>query len=137
MLVDHGTEILSEADCRELVGGEEVGRVAVSVAALPAIFPVNYKVVDGDVYFLTGDGTKAKAALEGSVVGFEVDHLEPVHRSGWSVLIVGQARIVTGEERAAIGDLGLSPWAGGAKSHLVRIHPEFVSGRRICATPPD
>lgn len=134
MLVDHGTELLSEPACRELLGREEVGRVAVSVAALPAIFPVNYRFVDGDVYFLTGDGMKANAAMEGTVVGFEVDHLDPEHRTGWSVLIVGQARLVSGEERERLGDLDLSPWAGGTRSHLVRVHPEFISGRRICGS---
>ncbi len=131
MLVDQGLEILSEEVCLGLLRREEVGRIAVSVSALPAIFPVNYRVVDGDVLFLTGDGIKANAAIEGTVVCFEVDHIDPEHRTGWSVLVVGQARLVTDVEREAMGDLNLSPWAGGFKSHLVRIHPEFVSGRRI------
>lgn len=133
MLVEEGLEILAERLCLDLLAGEQVGRIAVSVSALPAIFPVNYRVVDGDVLFLTGDGLKANAAIAGNVVCFEVDHIEPERRAGWSVLIVGQARIVPAEERDAMGDLGLSPWAGGAKAHLVRIHPEFISGRRITA----
>lgn len=131
MLVDEGLEILSEDVCLDLLSREEVGRIAVSVSALPAIFPVNYRLVDGDVLFLTGDGLKATAAIEGAVVGFEVDHIDPEHRTGWSVLIVGQARLVSDRERKAMGELHLSPWAGGNKTHLVRIHPEFVSGRRI------
>ena len=131
MLVDQGLEVLSEEMCLELVAGEAVGRVGVSVSALPAIFPVNYRLVNGDILFLTGDGMKANAALQGSVVGFEVDHIDPANRSGWSVLLVGQARVVDDRERAALGDLELSPWAGGTKSHLVRVRPEFISGRRI------
>ncbi len=131
MLVDQGLEILNEEICLDLLMREEVGRIAVSVSALPAIFPVNYRMIDGDVMFLTGDGIKANAAIEGNVVGFEVDHIDPESRTGWSVLIVGQARLVGAAERAAMGDLHLSPWAGGFKSHLVRIHPEFISGRRI------
>lgn len=131
MLVDQGLEILTEETCLELLSREAVGRIAVSMAALPAIFPVNFGMVDGDVMFLTGDGVKANAAIAGNVVGFEVDHLDPEHRTGWSVLIVGRARLVGPEERAHLGELNLSPWAGGNKSHLVRIHPEFISGRRI------
>lgn len=131
MLVDQGMEILSEEACRELLAGGTVGRIAVSLAAMPAIFPVNYQVVGGDVVFLTGEGIKANAAIAGNVVGFEVDEFDPANRTGWSVLLVGRARLVTEDERAAMGELNLSPWAGGVKSLLVRIHPEFVSGRRI------
>lgn len=131
MLVDQGLEILDEQTCRELIAGETVGRVAVSLSALPAIFPVNYQVIGGDVFFLTADGTKTNAAIAGNVVGFEVDHLDPARRTGWSVLLVGQAHLVDDRERAAIPGLDLSPWAGGDRSRLVRIHPELVSGRRI------
>lgn len=131
MLVEQGLEILDEQLCRKLLEGESVGRIAVSISALPAILPVNYRMVDGDVVFLTGDGLKSNAAIAGHVVGFEVDHLDPERRTGWSVMMVGRARMVPDGEREAMGDLDLSPWAGGAKAHLVRIHPEFISGRRI------
>src|SRR5579875_935784 len=131
MLVDQGLEILSEKACRDLLGSETVGRVAVSVSALPAIFPVNFRVAGGDVYFLTGDGLKSNAAIAGNVVGFEVDHLDPERRTGWSVLVVGRAAIVPENERADLGDLDLVPWAGGSRSTLVRIRPELISGRRI------
>jgi len=135
MLVDEGLEILSEKHCRELLESESVGRIAISVSALPAIFPVNYKILDGDVVFLTGDGLESNSAIAGNVVGFEVDHLDPERRTGWSVLVVGKARLVPDRERQAMGHLDLSPWAGGARAHLVSIRPEFISGRRIA--PPD
>ena len=131
MIVDQGLEILSEDQCMELVATESVGRIAVSVAALPAIFPVNYKIVGGNVLFMTGEGVKSHAALHGTVVGFEVDHVDAEHHGGWSVMLVGQARMVNEDERQALGDVGISPWAGGDRSNLVSIHPEFVSGRRI------
>ena len=115
----------------ELMEGESVGRVAVSVSALPAIFPVNYKLVDGNILFLTGEGMKSHAAVEGAVVGFEVDHFDTEKRTGWSVMLVGQARLVAEDERAAYDHVNLSPWVGGHRSHLVSLHPEFVSGRRI------
>lgn len=133
MLVDQGLEILTEKCCLDLLDTETVGRVAISVSALPAIFPVNYRMLEGDVVFLTGDGLKSKAAIANNVVGFEVDHLDPDRRTGWSVLVVGRARVVPDDERAAMGDLRLYPWAGGTRSHLVRIHPELISGRRIVA----
>ena len=47
-------------------------------------------------------------------------------------MAVGVAEEITdpGDLRA-VADLGLRPFAGGDRSHVVRIRPEFVSGRRI------
>jgi len=131
-LIDNGLEILSQDQCDALLRQGAVGRVAVTVAALPAIFPVNYAILDGDIVFLTGDGTKLRAALVRAVVAFEVDHIDPGPPSGWSVMAVGVAEEITdpGDLRA-VAELGLRPFAGGDRSHVVRIRPEFVSGRRI------
>ena len=131
-LIDNGLEILSEDQCRDLLRRSAVGRVAVTVAALPAIFPVNYAVLDDNVVFLTGEGTKLRAALVGAVVAFEVDHIDPAHTGGWSVLAVGVAEKITDpDERRCAEGLGLRPFAAGDRSHFVKIRPEFVSGRRI------
>jgi nitroimidazol reductase NimA-like FMN-containing flavoprotein (pyridoxamine 5'-phosphate oxidase superfamily) len=134
VLVDNGLELLTEEECRNLLGTESVGRVAVSVGALPAIFPVNYTTVGDDVMFITGEGLKLRAALENTVVGFEVDSLDPALGYGWSVMLVGVAKEVSPAEREHLGPIRISPWAGGDRTHLVRIHPEMISGRRI--VPP-
>jgi hypothetical protein len=49
MLEDEGLEILSEEECRNLVGMARVGRVGVTIGAVAAIFPVNFAVLDGDI----------------------------------------------------------------------------------------
>jgi uncharacterized protein len=134
VLVENGLELLTEEECRALLCTEVVGRIAVSVGALPAIFPVNYAVVDDDIVFLTGEGLKLRSALENTVVGFEVDSLDPALDYGWSVLVVGVAKEVTAGEREQLGPVRVSPWAGGDRTHMVRIHPELISGRRI--VPP-
>lgn len=131
MLVNGGIELLTEGECRELLGTEQIGRVGLSMGALPAIFPVNYRMIGGDILFRTGEGSKRFAALQGSVVGFEVDRIDPATATGWSVLVVGVAREVGGDDEAPPGSDGIVPWAGGDRSHLIRIHPEVVSGRRI------
>jgi nitroimidazol reductase NimA-like FMN-containing flavoprotein (pyridoxamine 5'-phosphate oxidase superfamily) len=131
VLVDNGLELLTEEECRTLICTESVGRVGISVSALPAIFPVNYTVVDDDIVFLTGEGLKLRAALKNTVVAFEVDSLDPALGHGWSVLVVGVAREVPAPEREQLEPVRVSPWAGGNRSHLVRIHPEMISGRRI------
>ena len=131
-IIDEGLEILTEEECWALLGTAELGRVAITVGALPAVLPVNFAVQDGDIVFLTGEGMKLRAALNRTVVAFEVDEFDTGRRSGWSVLAVGVAEEITGEhevERAR--QLGLQPWVGGDRTRLVRIRPEFLSGRRI------
>lgn len=131
MLVDQGLELLAEDECRLLLETQQVGRVAVSIGALPAIFPVNYRMLGGDIVFRTGEGLKRRAALRNSVVGFEVDEIHPETATGWSVMVVGVAR----EETLEVPDdprySSVVTWAGGERSHLIRIVPEVVSGRRL------
>ena len=91
MLVDEGLELLDEEQCRRLLAGETLGRVGISLGALPAIFPVNYSMVDGDVMFRTGEGLKLRAALDHTIVAFEVDRASGQSQQGWSVLVVGVA----------------------------------------------
>lgn len=133
-LIDNGLEILSPTQCRQLLQGSTLGRVAVTVAALPAVFPVHYAVLDDDIVFLTGDGTKLRAALERAVVAFQIDHFDESRASGWSVMAIGMAEeIADPDELRAARGLGLRPLAGGDRSHFVRVRPELLSGRRIAA----
>lgn len=131
MLVDHGLELLTEAECFRLLTCEQIGRVGLSVGALPVIFPVNYRLIGGDIFFRTGEGLKRRAALDGSVVGFEVDRIDADTSGGWSVLVVGVAREVGGGAETPPELDALAPWAGGDRHRVVSIHPEVVSGRRI------
>ena len=131
MLVDQGLEILTEDECLRLVKAEQLGRVALSIGALPTIFPVNYQMLGGDIVFRTGEGVKRRAALLGTVIGFEVDRIDPTIQTGWSVLVVGMATELSGE---VTENLTVSPWAAGERPHWVRVRPEFISGRRIVAT---
>ena len=68
-----GFEVLDEEECYALLAGASLGRVGVTVGAMPAIFPVNFALVGHHVVFSTGLGTKLTAALAGSVVAFEAD----------------------------------------------------------------
>lgn len=132
MLVDNGLELLDEADSLALLASADVGRVAVSIGSLPAIFPVNYGFVDGSIVFRTAPGSKLAAASAGTVVAFEVDDYERAERSGWSVLVVGRSEVVRDLGTAfKVLTARIEPWAGGIRTSIVRIRPELVSGRRI------
>ena len=131
-LIDNGLEILSPQQCRDLLERGTVGRIAVNVGALPAIFPVNYTILRDRIVFLTGDGTKLRAAVDRAVVAFQIDHFDEPSGSGWSVMAIGLAEEISDpEELRAAEQLQLRPFAGGERCHFVKINPEFVSGRRI------
>lgn len=127
-MIDEGLELLDEDECWRLVEKGELGRVGISVSALPAIFPVNYTTEDGAVLFRTSPGTKLAAAARGEVVAFEVDDYDSARRTGWSVLVVGRARVVRSPGAVLSAP---EPWADGERTHLVQIRPGFISGRRI------
>lgn len=127
MLISDGLEILEEEECMGLLASTTVGRIGVTIGALPAIFVVNYVLDDGDVVFRTSEGTKLTAALQHAVVAFEADLADPVLRRGWTVQVVGVAEEFTPGEDFR----GPTPWAPGNRDHFVRIRPQFVSGRRI------
>lgn len=131
-MVDEGLELLDEAECMRLLALGGIGRVGVTIEALPAIFPVNYRLVDGGILFRTSPGSKLTAATTGAVVAFEVDDYHVADRSGWSVLAVGRSEVVHDLDLTfKLLDAGLEPYVDGPRGAIVRIVPTFVSGRRI------
>lgn len=119
---------LSTDECREHLNNSRLGRVAVSVNALPVILPVVYCVTDDAVWFFTEPGTKLQAATRDAVIAFEIDHLDD--DGGWSVLVIGRSEeVVDPEVVTRLQALGLRPGAPGSRTHLIRIPLDHVSGR--------
>ncbi|MCL5948715.1 MAG: pyridoxamine 5'-phosphate oxidase family protein [Actinobacteria bacterium] len=130
--------VIDERNCIDLLKSVGVGRIGITLDALPIILPVNYIYMnlgpdlDGCILFRTDPGTKLDAAFRHSVVAFEVDQIDYDKEEGWSVLVIGSAEVVDDsilEDRAMTS--GLHPWSGGMKTHMVAITPKIVSGRRI------
>jgi nitroimidazol reductase NimA-like FMN-containing flavoprotein (pyridoxamine 5'-phosphate oxidase superfamily) len=131
---DHtGLEVLGYDECLRLAGSEPVGRIAFTEGGDIHIFPVNHRVLDGVVAFRTADGTKLGAAIEGSVVAFEIDRYDASSTAGWSVLIKGRAELLDeGTLRTRLRTTGVQPWRNRLpKPEWVVIRPDTVSGRRL------
>ncbi len=136
MLIDEGLELLEETEALRLLALGEIGRVGVTMGALPAIFPVNYRLIDGCVVFRSSPGSKLSAAASGAVVAFEVDDYNAADRSGWSVLVVGPSEVVHDlDVTFKTLEAGLQPYVDGPRGAIIRIAPTFVSGRRIVHQP--
>ena len=124
---------LAALECWSLLETVPIGRVGISVKALPVVLPVNFAVVDRCIVFRTVEGTKLKTATAGAVVAFEADAYETDGRSGWSVLIQGVAGVVHDPvELATLARLPIEAWAlDGAADRYVQIQPTTISGRRF------
>jgi nitroimidazol reductase NimA-like FMN-containing flavoprotein (pyridoxamine 5'-phosphate oxidase superfamily) len=127
---------LSREECVGLLARCQLGRVCVSIGALPAILPVNYVVWNGNIVFRTAAGTKLSAALIGAVVGFEVDDMSDDHARGWSVLVVGHATEIRDlAELRRVRKLPLETWVPGKRDRFVSIPTEHISGRAFGRMP--
>src|SRR5213078_3225239 len=108
------------------------GRLGFVVDEWPVVLPVNYVLDGDDIVVRTDGGTKFSALRRGARVAFEVDAIDTLFQSGWSVLAYGQAdEVVDADEVERLQGLGLRPWAGGARPFWIRIRPVSVTGRRL------
>ncbi len=122
---------LTRGECLALLRSRQVGRLAyVARAGIPDIVPVNYVMDGATVIFRSGHGPKLQAADRGDVVALEVDQLDDQSESGLSVVVVGHARRLRTAEVDRLPALPRS-WAAGARTHLVRISPDRIEGRRL------
>jgi uncharacterized protein len=128
---------LTKQECFGLLAGQRLGRVVLVDDRGPLALPVNFVVDHHTVLFRTDEGTKLEVASRGAPVAFEVDGIEEATRTGWSVLVRGEATEVTDPtELARVRKLPLYAWAPGAKTRYVRVLPTVLTGRRI-ALPED
>lgn len=132
MTAAEGMEVLDPSQCWALMREADVGRLAVSVANRPDIFPINFIVDHSTVVFRTAEGTKLAAAVLGESVAFECDGYDADAGEAWSVVLKGTAvEVENMYEFFDALDLPLFPWHGAPKSRFVRIAPTDVTGRRF------
>jgi nitroimidazol reductase NimA-like FMN-containing flavoprotein (pyridoxamine 5'-phosphate oxidase superfamily) len=125
-------ERLPREECVRLLQKGLIGRVVYTYDAMPAAQPVNYAVDGDEIVFRTGGGDKLKAAVNNAVVGFEVDEFDSAARTGWSVLVVGQAYHILNPERLASLDSRIpAPWASGHAMYTVAVPLTKLTGRRL------
>jgi uncharacterized protein len=131
--IDHaGLETLSFDACLDLLGSVPLGRVGFYADGEVIMLPVNHALDGQDIVFRTAPGSKLTAAEEQNLVTFEADQYDAQTRTGWSVLVTGQATVVYDEAEAErLGRLGLDPWITAVEHPFwIRIRPTSVTGRR-------
>jgi hypothetical protein len=121
-------EMLDANSSWELVRSRSVGRFAVNRrGACPLVVPVNY-VVEGttSILFRSGPGAKVTGAQR-DLVAFQIDEIDPLHHTGWSVLVEGWAQTLADKASTVAVDT----WLPGELPYVIRIVPTRITGRRI------
>jgi hypothetical protein len=116
-----------ESRRRLAVGG--IGRVALRSEGAPEIRPVNFVLQDDRIVIRTAEGCILDAARRSDPASFEIDGIDPLEHTGFSVIVVGKLRELPTD--AVNLSLPLRPWASGPKDRFVGLSLDRVSGIRI------
>jgi len=139
LIPDSGGQIqaLDRETCFDLLQTVGIGRVAwATESGRVLVLPVNFVVDEDAVVFKTAEGSKLEAVRGGRPLSFEADDVEPALHVGWSVLITGEAEVVTAADQLRrLAELPVAPWDATPKPFLVRLPAHEVTGRRLPLHP--
>ena len=126
-------EEMTRGECLERLATARVGRIGLSVGALPCILPVVFVLFEDGIFFRSAAGTKLTAATSEAVVAFEADDHLADGSAGWSVLVVGTCGHTTDVRLVTDVEEQLGPaWSPARQAdHIVRIDVAQVTGRKF------
>jgi Pyridoxamine 5'-phosphate oxidase len=120
-------EPIPVTECWELLATASVGRLALSVRALPVILPVQYYVDGRQLAVCLGHHQLPERSLDEVIIAFAADAIDPATRAGWSVQVQGRSVIPRLDVDTACG----RPTAG----QVVVIEPAVITGHRVHLCP--
>lgn len=134
---EFGARELTRPECLAFLPTQPYGRLIFLEGSFPTVIPVNFVMDGAGIVLRTREGSNACDAADAAGVAFQVDSIDHVRRSGWSVTVVGQARIARDPlELDRLSRLPLHPWVPGDRSTYLVIELGDVSGRRIGGPVP-
>ena len=122
-------EALSSEDCHRLLGDGGVGRLAFPGKEWPVLRPVNFLLVEPRVVIRTGEGAILEAGRRGLPASFEIDGIDPLEHTGWSVLATGRLQEIPAQWSDP--SVPLRAWGSGLKDRFVALELQDVTGLRI------
>jgi nitroimidazol reductase NimA-like FMN-containing flavoprotein (pyridoxamine 5'-phosphate oxidase superfamily) len=124
--------VLDRDTCLELLRTHHVGRIGLSVGALPVVMPVNYALAGERLVVCSEPGVKLEAARKGVIACLEIDDFDTMTHAGWSVLVTGRLDEMTdANEIKRAQHLPLSPWVPMSDPHYMSLSTELISGRSL------
>ncbi len=124
-------DVLPHNECIVGLREQRIGRIALSVDALPVVLPVYYVYDAGAVVFRTRAGSVLDRNCRNTVVAFEIDSYDPTRKAGWSVLAVGLASVVAPSDRLAQRGTQLDRVGSPEGEVVIKIEPGSITGRAL------
>lgn len=121
---------LDKQEALRLLGSVSLGRIAFTANALPEIRPVNH-ILDRDEIIIRSHVGAAILATHGQIVSYEADMLEPDTHLGWSVVVLGKARVLSDPEALRRYRDLVRPWVDRQMDYVIRIRPQRVTGYQV------
>src|ERR1700694_3541183 len=129
---DDPVTVLSEDESWSLLSSMSLGRLVTSLGGQPEIFPVNFVTQRPTVLFRTAEGTKLFSAVMNDQVAFEADYHDPARVDGWSVIVKGNAHVLsTSAELEEAHRAQLRTWTATLKLRYVPAIASELTGRRF------
>lgn len=123
---------MHESECLQALAASEVGRIVLCTPEGPRAFPVNYALDGGSLVFRTSPyGTIGRDSRSGANAAFQVDHVDPDTKTGWSVLAMGKLEVVEDPHELLSLAKNPQPWAGGYRGLYLRLRWRSISGRCV------
>ena len=131
---DHtGLRVMGIDECLERIASVPVGRLAFHLDGEIAVLHVDHVKDGDDVRYSTAGDSKIQAAIDHARVTYEVDAFDAETRSGWSVVINGNAVIADEEDTRALTDGSGRPWVPDQGLVWIRVRTQSVTGRELAA----
>lgn len=122
-------EALTRGECLALLAGEDFGRLALSVGALPRVIPARYTLIGETVVLGVPADPRLASATDDAVIAFQVDHNDPDGVS-WTVLVQGRTSAHAPSGSTAGPSALAPPGHPHGPFHRVRLHLDVVEGSR-------
>jgi uncharacterized protein len=135
--VSRSVSSLTYDQCVTRLSWLSIGRVSVSINAMPVVVPVRF-VLDGDsVLFRAPLDDALVAACDGAVIAFEVGDIASLGTTApsWSVQLLGIGSRLDERDFLRVSSLGSLGASGPDLNQIVRLPTARLHGHELHATP--
>lgn len=124
---------LAATECLALLGQSTIGRIALTIDAMPTVRTVAFRLVNTTIVARVAPGSRLCRAAKRSVVAFQADHYDMDRGEGWSVVAQGICNEVTEPDTLeAMRGLPLGAWSDPpVEDRFVEIPITVVTGERV------
>ena len=131
---DHtGLRVMGIDECLERVASVPVGRLAFLLDGDITVLPVAHTLDGVDICFRTAGDSKIQAAVDHDRVTYEVDEFDAARRTGWSVVVQGNAVVADDDDARALQDGSGRHWVPDEGLVWIRVRTQSITGRELGA----